>query len=138
VIGDQEIQQAMRLWINREPVPNTGGQVISDEKMMELFALWTKGTPVKAASASTGVALEVKQIGFTGSRFFAQGSGIKSIGVQVWDLAGELIFSKEESGSVLAFNDRTLANGVYLYVVRVRGFDGREYVSAVRKLVIVR
>jgi PKD repeat protein len=138
VIGDQEIQQAMRLWINREPVPNTGGQVISDEKMMELFALWTKGTPVKAASASTGVALEVKQIGFTGSRFFAQGSGIKSIGVQVWDLAGKLIFSKEESGSVLAFNDRTLANGVYLYVVRVRGFDGREYVSAVRKLVIVR
>jgi hypothetical protein len=138
VIGDQEIQQAMRLWINREPVPNTGGQVISDEKMMELFALWTKGTPVKAASASTGVALEVKQIGFTGSRFFAQGSGIKSIGVQVWDLAGELIFSKEESGSVLAFNDRILANRVYLYVVRVRGFDGREYVSAVRKLVIVR
>jgi hypothetical protein len=30
------------------------------------------------------------------------------------------------------------ANGVYLYVVRVRGFDGREYVSEVRKLVILR
>jgi hypothetical protein len=31
-----------------------------------------------------------------------------------------------------------LANGVYLSVVRMRGLDGQEYVSAVRKLVIVR
>jgi hypothetical protein len=31
-----------------------------------------------------------------------------------------------------------IANGVYLYVVRVRGFDGREYASEVRKLVILR
>lgn len=30
-----------------------------------------------------------------------------------------------------------LVNGVYLYVVRVRGYDGREYVSVVRKLAIV-
>ena len=29
-------------------------------------------------------------------------------------------------------------NGVYLSVVRVRGFSGEEYVSAVRKLVILR
>jgi hypothetical protein len=71
-------------------------------------------------------------------RFFTWGAGIESIGVQVWDLTGKLIFSKEESGSVLAFNDKTLANGVYLYVVRVRGFDGQEYVSEVRKLVILR
>jgi hypothetical protein len=71
-------------------------------------------------------------------RFFTWGAGIESIGVQVWDLTGKLIFSKEESGSVLAFNDKTLANGVYLSVVRVRGFDGREYVSEVRKLVILR
>ena len=80
-----------------------------------------------------GVAVSKERV-----RFFAWGSGIKSIGVQVLDLTGKLIFSREESGSVLAFNDRTLANGVYLYVVRVRGFDGREYVSEVHKLVILR
>jgi hypothetical protein len=33
---------------------------------------------------------------------------------------------------------RAKADSCYLYVVRVRGFDGREYVSEVRKLVIVR
>ncbi len=71
-------------------------------------------------------------------RFFTWGAGIEFVSVQVWDLTGKLIFSKEQSSSVLVFNHRTLANGVYLYVVRVRGFDGREYVSAARKLVILR
>gem|GEM_PF-7038068 len=56
---------------------------------------------------------------------------------------GIKVFEEEASGNTLRFyavanRGRPLANGVYLYVVRVRGFDGREYVSEVRKFVILR
>jgi peptidoglycan/xylan/chitin deacetylase (PgdA/CDA1 family) len=76
-------------------------------------------------------------------RFLAQGEGIKDIQIAVFDLSGRLIFNSDWVANNFLWNGQNmrgkpLANGVYLYVVRVRGFDGREYVSAVRKLVIVR
>jgi hypothetical protein len=68
---------------------------------------------------------------------------IKNIGLTIFDLSGKSVFYASCQGSEYAWsllNDRgqRVANGVYLYVVRVRGFDGREYVSEVRKLVILR
>jgi hypothetical protein len=76
-------------------------------------------------------------------RFLAQGEGIKDIQIAVFDLSGRLIFNSDWVANNFLWNGQNmrgkpLANGVYLYVVRVRGFDGREYVSEVRKLVIVR
>jgi hypothetical protein len=64
--------------------------------------------------------------------------------ISIFDLSGRKVFdSGEVQGNILNWNlqDNTgqpLANGVYLYAIRVRGFDGREYVSEVRKLVILR
>jgi murein DD-endopeptidase MepM/ murein hydrolase activator NlpD len=68
---------------------------------------------------------------------------IKNIELTIFDLSGKSVFYASCQGSEYAWsllNDRgqRVANGVYLYVVRVRGFDGREYVSEVRKLVILR
>jgi hypothetical protein len=76
-------------------------------------------------------------------RFLAQGEGIKDIQIAVFDLSGRLIFNSDWVANNFLWNGQNmrgkpLANGVYLYVVRVRGFDGREYVSEVRKLVILR
>jgi murein DD-endopeptidase MepM/ murein hydrolase activator NlpD len=77
-------------------------------------------------------------------QFMADGQGIQEIQVQVFNLAGREVYNSGfVTGSKLYWNgltndSRRLANGVYLYVVRVRGFDGREYVSEVRKLVILR
>ena len=76
-------------------------------------------------------------------RVEATGVGIASVRLQLYDLAGRLMLNKESQGDTLTLpfktiQGRALANGVYLYVVRVRGFDGREYVSEVRKLVILR
>lgn len=73
----------------------------------------------------------------------AQGMGIASVQLQLYNLAGQLILDQENKGDTLALPARTaqgrlLANGVYLYVVRVRGFNEEEYVSEVRKLVILR
>jgi hypothetical protein len=76
-------------------------------------------------------------------RVEATGVGIASVRLQLYDLAGRLMLNKESQGDTLTLpfktlQGRALANGVYLYVVRVQGFDGREYVSEVRKLVIMR
>jgi hypothetical protein len=76
-------------------------------------------------------------------RVEATGVGIASVRLQLYDLAGRLMLNKESQGDTLTLpfktlQGRALANGVYLSVVRVRGLDGREYVSEVRKLVILR
>jgi hypothetical protein len=146
VIGDQEILQAISFWINGEPVPNTGGQTINDNKMLELIALWIGSTPVAASSAAgAGLAvgksaLAVERVAFTGSRFLVQGQGIESIAVRVWDLSGRPVFSGQAEGNALSIEgpEGAWANGVYLYIVTVRGFDGSLFQSELRKMVILR
>jgi hypothetical protein len=71
-------------------------------------------------------------------RLEAVGEGIASLGVELFDLSGRRLLTQQGEGRELTVAVDGLANGVYLYVVRVRGFDGREYASAVRKLVIMR
>jgi hypothetical protein len=75
--------------------------------------------------------------------FRVEGWDIGWMRVSVFDLSGKLVFHTDwvQNGftwNLLDNRGQPLANGVYLYVVRVRGFDGREYVSEVRKLVILR
>jgi len=76
--------------------------------------------------------------------FSAVGDGIASLQVELFDLSGRKVFdSGEVQGNTFIWNlqnnaGRWLANGVYLYVVRVRGFNGKIYTSEVRKLAIWR
>lgn len=63
--------------------------------------------------------------------------------VEIFNLAGMKVFEQEISGNTLEFHaidskGRELANGVYLYIVTVRGFDGEVIRSEARKLVILR
>jgi len=58
-------------------------------------------------------------------------------------LAGVKVFEQETFGNTLEFHalddgGRPLANGVYLYMVTVKGFNGEMLRSEVRKLVIER
>jgi len=77
-------------------------------------------------------------------RFLVLGLEVEALRVQVFDLAGRPIFkSGFHAGSTLEWrllNNRseTIANGVYLYVVTVKGFDGTAFKSEVRKLGILR
>jgi hypothetical protein len=84
------------------------------------------------------VALKVEAIKFTGSRFLVEGVGIASVEAKVWNLAGKLVFSGKANGNALAVDGVTLANGVYLYAVTVKGADGQALSTEVRKLVILR
>jgi len=70
------------------------------------------------------------------------GQGVASVGLQLYNLAGGLVLDKEAQGNVLQFqaldnNGQALANGIYLYAVTVRGYDGKVIRSEVRKLVIL-
>jgi hypothetical protein len=77
-------------------------------------------------------------------RFRAQGTGIAEMSVWVFNLSGRAVFISgwHKGGELrwLALTDegRPLANGVYLYVVFVRGADGSVLRSRIQKLVILR
>lgn len=73
----------------------------------------------------------------------AEGSGIATVKLEIFNLAGTKALEQEAAGTTLELQaidarGRPLANGVYLYAVTVRGFDGKTIGSEVRKLVILR
>jgi PKD repeat protein len=152
LIDDNEILQAISYWIAGELVPGTDGKIIDDAKILELMDMWIKGTPrplslSEAKVKGTNLAVEVSPKlvrNFSIVRFKVEGTGIAEARIQIFTLAGHLVYdSYFIPGNAFEWRPQTkegqpLANGVYLYVVRVRGFDGREYVSEVRKLVILR
>ena len=71
------------------------------------------------------------------------GASVAGLSVQVYDLSGAAVFEKTTSGTTLTFrglssDGQPLANGVYLYVITVRGSDGQTLSSEVKKLVLLR
>ena len=88
-------------------------------------------------------ALSVSKVSFTGNGFVAEGSGITGVEAQVYNLGGQQVFTGSNQGAALSFNGlnstgQTLANGVYLYVVVVKGANGQQVQSAIGKLVVLR
>jgi hypothetical protein len=86
--------------------------------------------------------VELKQGGGQFS-FEAQGYNIEGVQVQVYNLAGKAVFSAESAGNSLSWNGlssdgRRLANGVYLYVLTVKGTYGDIVQTKVQKLAILR
>lgn len=72
-------------------------------------------------------------------RFVALGPEVEALQVRVFDLAGRAVFdSGLVEGNALTWQTRGLANGVYLYVIAVKGRDGATISTEVRKLAIVR
>jgi len=75
--------------------------------------------------------------------FTAEGTGIKSIAVEIFNLRGRKVFSDEAPGNELIWllqsnQGKAIANGVYLYVVTARGFNNEIVRSRVKKLAILR
>jgi hypothetical protein len=72
-----------------------------------------------------------------------EGRGIVSSELKLYNLSGQLVLDAQGAGNRLSVatldrNGRPLANGVYLYTVTVRGFDGKVIQSEVKKLVLLR
>jgi hypothetical protein len=152
----QEIARAVELWTSGSPVPGTGEKTIDGAKMQELFNLWISGKPIAESSGASYqgeslIELRVDRIKVFPDpvrsanviTFAVEGTGIAGIEAEVFNLADMKVFQQETAGKTLEFQaldskGRPLANGVYLYVVTVRGFDGKTIRSEVRKLVILR
>lgn len=77
-------------------------------------------------------------------RFRTEGQGIAEISVRVFNLSGQQVFASdwrwgnELEWHGLTSDGRRAANGVYLYVILVRGADGTLAQSRLQKLVILR
>ncbi len=100
---------------------NTAWQVLAGSRVLEL---------AEVSARVRGQTLEVQ----------AQGMGIAETSVDLFTLAGARLLTVTALGPrvALSLSDRSLANGVYLYVVTVRGWDGQERRGEVRKLVVLR
>jgi hypothetical protein len=75
--------------------------------------------------------------------FMAEGTGIKETRVTVFTLHGQRVYDEQKPSHRLLWNlqdahHRPISNGVYLYVVQVKGLDGQRLVTRVQKLVIAR
>lgn len=46
-IGELEIQRTTLLWIQGKPVPQTGGQYMTDKIMEQLILMWQQQIPVR-------------------------------------------------------------------------------------------
>ncbi len=77
-------------------------------------------------------------------RFTVLGRGISGLELRVFDLSGREVFTSGwVPGGSLDWNlmdrrGRVVANGVYLYLIRVRGVDGKIVVDRIRKVLVLR
>jgi uncharacterized repeat protein (TIGR01451 family) len=73
----------------------------------------------------------------------AQGMGIASLRLQLFDLRGRLLIDRTNAGRAMTIplvtdRGKGLANGVYLSLVTVQGFDGRVLRTGIQKVVVIR
>jgi len=115
-------------------------------KKLGLSSKQGKAEVTEAASSAAVSAILVfpNPITTSSAEFIVQGRGVEGIQVRVFNLAGAQVFdSGFVAGNTLEWNlmngqGETVANGVYLYVVTVKGHDGSIIKSEIRKLVILR
>jgi len=133
-IDDPEFFNAIDAWVQ--------GQITND-LFFDVVDAWISQTNVCTTSLGNSM---LKAIRIQSQRrevtFLAQGQGIASLRVEIFNLAGRRIFAQEAVGTQLAWDLKTsegqpVANGVYLYLVTVHDSEGRMLHSEVRKLVVL-
>jgi len=76
-------------------------------------------------------------------QFTAQATGLTEMGVEIYGLNGQRVFSATSPNNSLVWHmrdgaNRAVANGVYLYVVTARDAHGNVVRSGVKKLLVMR
>lgn len=144
--GGERLSESQQI----DPVTISGRQLID-------FRVVPQGDPTTVAAASaaaasaTRPAAAVDKPGFVtlSSRsgdsveFRAQGIHSHGLSVEIYSLTGQKIFSESSRSNSLRWNmqnsnGQRVANGVYLYILRSIGPDGKTIQSQVKKLVVLR
>lgn len=142
IIDDLEMLSIIDAWIKQHSYQTCG--VPTDVDVLQALDTWIKAGTRSEATAFVPlqvrmIALSQNPVRTSAAQFVIEGNGISQTSVRVFTLNGREVFSQTNHGNIVSFAKAgELPNGVYLYIVRVRGYDGREYVSEVRKLVILR
>jgi len=134
LIDDSEFFAALDQWV--------AGQ-ISDELFFAVIDAWVTQFPVRGTPLSSarpvGLAISATR-GFI--TFTVRDQDITGMAVEVFDLSGQRVFSQKSEGPRITWNLKTdeglpLANGAYLSVATVKGYDGR-VIRLMKKFVILR
>jgi hypothetical protein len=135
-IDDHEFFKAVDSWIS---------QTIDDYLFFQVVDAWVsqatlpKQSIVSRSVPSGEVALSTTPFGMT---FSAMDRESRSVGVEIYRLNGEEVFSGSAEGSHLTWSLHTasgnaLANGVYLYVITTQDRSGNVVRSEVKKLLVL-
>lgn len=149
-IDEDEMLTALALWITATPVPGTNGEVIDDPKIRAIVVLWITAAPIPGSAAPASVpvtqALNVRSTTLSqdGGQLVlnAHGQNISETTIQVFDLSGQRVLEHTSGGNQLRFSPfnemgQRWANGVYLYAVTAKGFNGQTYRSEVKKFAVL-
>jgi predicted outer membrane repeat protein len=130
---------------NVESARVSGSRVVNYKIPAQALPISTASIKTVAApnKRATPAFSHLQTLGGKALTFREQNMSSRSIDVDVFGLNGRKIFSGSSTGNSLRWNLRTsrgflAANGVYLYVIKIRGQDGKIIRSAVRKLVVLR
>ncbi len=148
LLSDEEFLRAKKLWTSHRPVPRTNGHVLTDEEMLRLYVHWRDQTPVslhRTTAALAQFAIQRIRLSTVANAWIFEsiGTGIETSNIRIYNLAGKLMFEQEATSNTIRFygedmRGNPLPNGVYLYMITVKGRDNQTYRSEVRKLVIMR
>lgn len=116
-----------------------------DQVQIQVPAVAEPQEPAPAALSISQMVARPHPAGLAhGFQFLVQGAGIQAMKVEVFGLSGERVFDSDfVSAHALNWNGLSregtrVANGVYLYVVTVKGADGSVLRGEVKKLVVLR
>jgi len=141
--GASEILFNLEINTANGPVILSGSDIIAPQLNAEEEEIPEEPVSVAGVGLNFNKAYAMAQ-GSSAYQFVAQGTGISDMQVQVFGLDGKSVF---DSGFVasntltwqgLSDNGTMAANGVYLYVITVKGFSGEIKRSSVNKLIILR
>ncbi|MBI1742903.1 hypothetical protein HYR54_07525 [Candidatus Acetothermia bacterium] len=142
VIDDAEMTAALQMWQAQKPLQNIG-TIISDAQIIQLIAHWKTKTPFNHALSEFNKSLPVAHL----DRLLASQArnGIASVSgflIEVFGTEGRLLYTEEfEEPSFrqdIWFKVGPVPNGIYIYVLSMKGPDGKVIARRAGKLVILR
>lgn len=147
VFDSEEILAVVKAWDENQAYKDCG--IPSDDDLTLALHLWARGLSVSSSALRVQLQsgrLVVESVDAQGASaedgkvaFSVEGRNIASVSAKIFTLEGKLVSEGISSSSrVEVSTSSRLANGVYLYILTVRGMNGEVLQSGLKKLVISR
>ncbi len=133
-LDDSEFFRAIDQWVSA---------VVTDPLFFSAVDAWIGQSPICVAASALRVSAFRAEMTARSIYFSVRGAGIDAMGVEIFDMAGKPIFAQRASAQQLRWNllnskGQQIANGIYLYRLVAYGPDGREEISPMKKIAVIR